>query len=315
MGNATDSSTDTTVAHTLLSDFVTVGQLLSNISSSSMVIGNNKHDDVTLTPTSCSSVLIDQTTLAESSTTAICPNELPIVLTNALDSVLDTSQPCLLSSQLTDGQPRTSEQISQSMETEKSGCENVCSLIGKGIETNITASCLNGLHDGQCGSYTRTVLGEECSDDDEFKHLIMPDDVSESPTVNNAGKTWKSTGLNSVNGFNGSFWGFLRGDRVETLSSLANSTIRRRPPLPLYIPEPSRHSSRDDEALGTISTGLEMDNGDDVVNGECDKMLSFQCVTSKVRQGHRISKSMKNIPNCFHDKIIILAKISCSLYV
>jgi len=82
----------------------------------------------------------------------------------------------------------------------------------------------------------RTILADECSSDTEFEYLAS--DSSQEVTRSNGANA--TSNVTPFTGFMDSFLSFVNGIKVETLSTVANSTIVRRPPLPRYIPDPVR---------------------------------------------------------------------------
>lgn len=106
----------------------------------------------------------------------------------------------------------------------------------------------------------QTVLADECSDDEEFVYLVADKDDSASLTDNS--KTLPA--FEQSSGFLDSYVKFVRGDVVETLSAVANSTVLERPPLPRYIPELSHQRPGPRETLITESGPFACENGSDV---------------------------------------------------
>lgn len=109
----------------------------------------------------------------------------------------------------------------------------------------------------------RTVLADECSDDEEFIYLI---DNNEDPaSSSDMGRTMPPSF--APTGFLDCYVRFVRGDKVETLSAVANSTIVDRPPLPRYIPEFSHQRTGTRETFAASSVSVAGENCNHVATG------------------------------------------------
>ena len=131
--------------------------------------------------------------------------------------------------------------------------------------------------------------------DDEFAHLASPPDESKvkkkspprftplgnpiSPPRNTGNPPPVETQINSAQehvitstappkkdpGFQSSFMSFLQGKKPETLSSVTNQAITKRPPMPVYIPDPRprRVEMPKPRARNPSSSGSDFSDSDD----------------------------------------------------
>lgn len=109
----------------------------------------------------------------------------------------------------------------------------------------------------------QTVLADECSDDEEFVYLVADKDDSAPLTENSK----IVPPFEQFSGFLDSYVKFIRGDVVETLSAVANSTVLERPPLPRYIPELSYQRPGLMEIVAINSASLAGENEHAVATG------------------------------------------------
>lgn len=87
----------------------------------------------------------------------------------------------------------------------------------------------------QCRATAMQMMAPEDEDDGEFAYLVgdqaYADDADDKTLVDMQSQSHPSDAFLSA------FLSFIQGNKPETLSSVANSTVLKRPPLPMYDPD------------------------------------------------------------------------------